>query len=118
MPKDYKNISFRISRTNMTKHMIMRAVAHITIPPCFCVLSACKPKAPNIALLYNPKAKRKKKRRKKKEKKKREREEGRKKGPSAAALAPPPQWLQQSECCGLFDQQWCPGLSLELINPS
>ena len=79
MPKDYKNISFRISRTNMTKHMIMRAVAHITIPPCFCVLSACKPKAPNIALLYNPKAKRKKKEEKKKKKKReRERKEERK----------------------------------------
>lgn len=38
---NYKNISLRISSTNMIKHMITSTVAHITIPPCFCVLSAC-----------------------------------------------------------------------------
>ncbi|PON67027.1 hypothetical protein PanWU01x14_106090 [Parasponia andersonii] len=40
---DHKIITLMIKRTNMMKHMITRTDAHITIPPCFCVLSACKP---------------------------------------------------------------------------
>lgn len=43
-----KSISLRTRRTNMTAHMIRSTVAHITIPPCFCVLSACKPIFPLV----------------------------------------------------------------------
>lgn len=44
-----KSISLRMRSTNMTKHMMMRIVAHFTIPPCFCVLSACQvQKNPNM----------------------------------------------------------------------
>lgn len=32
------------------KHMITRAVAHMTIPPCFWDRSACNPIKPNITL--------------------------------------------------------------------
>lgn len=38
------NIDLRMSSTNMMKHMTTSIVAHITIPPFLCVLSACKRK--------------------------------------------------------------------------
>ena len=38
---DQKSISLSIRRTSMMKHIITSTVAHLTIPPFFCVLSAC-----------------------------------------------------------------------------
>lgn len=38
---NHKNNSLRIKRTSMMKHMMTSTVAHMTIPPFLCVLSAC-----------------------------------------------------------------------------
>lgn len=46
----HNKISLRIRRTNIAKHMITSTVAHVTIPPRFWVLSACKFIHPNMTL--------------------------------------------------------------------
>lgn len=53
----YIIISFSIKRTSIMKHIITSTVAHFTIPPFFCVFSACKPQNfPTSGLVFSPKS--------------------------------------------------------------